>query len=372
LVHAAAGHQNELSVAGFFTTDSSETFKIGNTTLASTSIGAGFGFLAHFDANGQPLWANQLSPGLSFGSFEELGSAFRLAERPDGGVYVWALTDDPLTVQHAGGTSYPAQPSFGNVTSSTYATYFYLLSFSPSGVLEHSFCGAWKSEYIATVDDIVLDASQGMLWVSGTSTEAIDFGDGGKNNVDAGAAFVLKVSVHTDGTFAADRTILYPGGGRIHLAASKDGSVYATGSVPGTGSNQALLLARLTSAGGEDWRVQVGGTTASSGGAAVAVDPAGYVTVAGTCNGSIDFDPAHQGGEHTTTGTDICVAKYDAAGKLFWSKVYGDNQSQGATSLAVDALGNIALLGDANGTIDFGKGVLTASGANIAFAGLAP
>ncbi|HTQ06168.1 MAG TPA: hypothetical protein VMI54_20040 [Polyangiaceae bacterium] len=371
LVHAASGHQNELSIAGFFTTDPSETFEIGSTVLESASIGAGYGFLAHFDANGQAIWADQISPQLAYGDFEELGSAFRLAERPDGGIYMWALTDDPLDVTHAGSTAYPAPKSFGDVSGSTYASYFTLLSFSPDGKLEHSLSGAWSQQYIATVDDIVLDASGSTLWVSGTSTAAIDFGDAGKNNVDVGA-FVLKVSVESDGTFAADRTINFDGGGPFHLAASKDGSVYATGSVPGTGSYKALLLARLESAGGVDWQVQVGGTNGSSSGAAVAVDPAGYVTVAGTCNGNVDFDPSHAGGEHSTSGDDICIAKYSAAGDLFWSKVYGDASSQGATSVGVDQLGNISLLGSVNGTIDFGKGTLTASGTEIAFAALAP
>ena len=75
----------------------------------------------------------------------------------------------------------------------------------------------------------------------------------------------------------------------------------------------------------------------------VAVDAQGNIVVVGQFVGSVDF-----GGGVLTTPTsnaDIFVAKYDAQGTHLWSKRFGANGTDGARSVAVDASGSIIVTG---------------------------
>ncbi|APR74804.1 Hypothetical protein A7982_00150 [Minicystis rosea] len=63
--------------------------------------------------------------------------------------------------------------------------------------------------------------------------------------------------------------------------------------------------------------------------------------------------------------SDVFVAKYDPAGTLLWAKLFGDENSQVATALSVNANGDIAVTGVFDGTIDFGGGQMTSMGSDI-------
>jgi hypothetical protein len=92
----------------------------------------------------------------------------------------------------------------------------------------------------------------------------------------------------------------------------------------------------------------------------VAVDSAGNIIVVGQFQGMVDFG----GGTFTTPNgnSDIFVAKYDAAGNHLWSKQYGANGIDGARSVAVDATGNVLVTGSFQSTVDFGGGPFASVG----------
>lgn len=95
-----------------------------------------------------------------------------------------------------------------------------------------------------------------------------------------------------------------------------------------------------------------------------ALDRQGDLVVAGTYWGTLTF-----GGlapirsqvrfqKYTPTLSDVFVAKLDPNGKPLWARSFGDKSAQGVRDVAVDARGNIVLVGGFDGSIDFGGGAL--------------
>lgn len=107
------------------------------------------------------------------------------------------------------------------------------------------------------------------------------------------------------------------------------------------------------------WAKRFGDAGAQSG-SAVALSPSGGVVVTGSLAGSADFG----GGVLTSAGaTDLFLASYDAGGALLWAKRFGDVGAQSGSDVAVDAQGNVIVVGDVAGSIDFGGGALASAGA---------
>lgn len=98
---------------------------------------------------------------------------------------------------------------------------------------------------------------------------------------------------------------------------------------------------------------------ATDGGAqAVGVDASGNVYVAGFFTGSLLVDnlpPLLSSGAN-----DVFVIKYDPVGNAIWSEKFGLASDQAATGLAVDASGNVVLVGYFNGSIALGANMYTA------------
>ncbi len=91
--------------------------------------------------------------------------------------------------------------------------------------------------------------------------------------------------------------------------------------------------------------------------AAIGVDPSdGSIAVGGM---------AHEAAP--SSGYDIALMKFDAAGNVLWRKQFGTSGMEGASAIAVDpATGNLAITGSlvpGGGAIDFGLGALQPPGA---------
>ena len=85
----------------------------------------------------------------------------------------------------------------------------------------------------------------------------------------------------------------------------------------------------------------------------------GSIVVAGEVAGSLDFG----GGPLTSAGQgDVFVAKLDAGGHHLWSARFGDADEQYAEHVAIDASGDIAVIGSFCGNVDFGGGPLACTG----------
>lgn len=96
----------------------------------------------------------------------------------------------------------------------------------------------------------------------------------------------------------------------------------------------------------------------------VAVDASGNVAMVGRFVGTKSV-----GGPALTSvgAADIFVAKYNSSGTHQWSKRFGDTYDDGPRGVAFDAQGNIVVGGYFHGTIDFGGGPVTAAGSTDGF-----
>jgi len=105
-------------------------------------------------------------------------------------------------------------------------------------------------------------------------------------------------------------------------------------------------------------------------GESVAIDASGNVIVVGQFSGIVDFG----GGPIAATvgGWDIFIAKYDAVGGYLWSKRFGDSDDQWLTSVAVDGAENILVTGYFHGGVDFGGGNLVSTDEDIFLAKFDP
>ena len=97
-------------------------------------------------------------------------------------------------------------------------------------------------------------------------------------------------------------------------------------------------------------------------------DQLGNVVIIGDFWGSIDFG----GSKLTSVGDrDVFVAKFDCNGNHVWSERYGDMSEQVGVDLGADSGGNIFLTSAFFGTLDFGGGPLVSHGRyNVALAKL--
>ena len=85
----------------------------------------------------------------------------------------------------------------------------------------------------------------------------------------------------------------------------------------------------------------------------LALDGNGNVYLAGSFEGSVDFDP-NPGPPFTSAGAyDMFISKYDAAGNYIYAKRIGSNGVDKGRSIIVDGNGNLYVSGTFENTVDF-------------------
>ena len=85
----------------------------------------------------------------------------------------------------------------------------------------------------------------------------------------------------------------------------------------------------------------------------LAVDAAGNVTMVGGFERQISFGDKD---DHASSGDkDVFVARFTTAGKLVWAHTYGGDREDVANGVAVDGSGNVVVVGSFTNTVDFGK-----------------
>ncbi|MBW2734767.1 MAG: hypothetical protein JRH20_20460 [Deltaproteobacteria bacterium] len=96
----------------------------------------------------------------------------------------------------------------------------------------------------------------------------------------------------------------------------------------------------------------------------IAVDASGNIFVIGTFRGTVDFG----GGPRVSAGArDIFLASYTSGGAHRWSKRFGGLTEDFGQALTVDRSGNVTITGYFEGTADFGSGPFTSAGRNDIF-----
>ena len=123
----------------------------------------------------------------------------------------------------------------------------------------------------------------------------------------------------------------------------------------------SMVTVLLSQAQDLKWIKQMGGTSGDIG-KAIAVDAYGNVFTTGSFQGTCDFDPS-SGVFNLTTSTgsaDAFISKLDGFGNFVWAKKFdGPDVNVSGSAIAADKLGNLYVLGNFRGTVDFDPGANT-------------
>ncbi|HVE66120.1 MAG TPA: hypothetical protein VNC59_06030 [Thermoanaerobaculia bacterium] len=204
---------------------------------------------------------------------------------------------------------------------------------------------------------------------------AVDYG-GGPQYVRAGTdIFVAKYS--SAGSWVWSKTVGGNGPDQGNaVATDAAGSTFVTGymgassvgvNLGGAVLNSAgqadVFLVKYSSTGAHLWSRRFG-SAGNDAGWAAAVDPAGNVLIAGTFEGNVDFG----GGVLSSAGLrDVFVAKYNSAGTFLWARNFGGAGDEMVFGLAVDSVGDVALAGKFQSSVNFGGGNLSSAGSDDGF-----
>jgi len=162
------------------------------------------------------------------------------------------------------------------------------------------------------------------------------------------------------------------------IATDANGTSYVAGAIQTNSLHPTAQFGNftLTGKGDYDWLLvkydafgnvvwaKNGGSTAGDIAYGVGLDSTGNVYVAGHFSGTMTVD----GVTVTSSGLfDVFLAKYSATGTLLWLKRAGGTGSDIPHGLVVDGSGNIAIVGEFQGTATFGTRSVRAAGLGDAF-----
>lgn len=124
-----------------------------------------------------------------------------------------------------------------------------------------------------------------------------------------------------------------------------------------------IFLAKYSPAGAFQWAFNLGLGNADNTIFDLKTDAAGNVYATGFYQGTaIDFDPSPATAPLSSNGAyEMFVAKYNTAGQYQFAISAGSSGNDVGRGIALDAAGNIYVLGDFNGTVDFDPGPGTAN-----------
>ncbi len=167
----------------------------------------------------------------------------------------------------------------------------------------------------------------------------------------------------------------YYRGASIKVDAS--GNVYTTGNFTGTAdfdpgpgtfnltaatAGGDIFISKLDASGNFVWAKSIG-SIGNDVGSSILVDASGNVYITGYFAGfaggtaAADFDPGSGTFNLTSAGdADIFILKLNASGNFVWAKSMGGTSYDYASSIAVDASGNVYTTGAFEGTADFDPG----------------
>ncbi len=165
-----------------------------------------------------------------------------------------------------------------------------------------------------------------------------------------------------------------------HVALAPNDSVYATGRFadsidvdPSTetfnlisAGGRDVFISKLAADGTLDWAIRLGGDGDERDGG-IAVDEAGNPHVTGSFEGVVDFDPGTDAVELEAPGlslNSLFITKYDSNGNLIWARNFaGMDDDSGfdddPAEIELDSSGNVYIVGDFLGTVDFDPGTGT-------------
>jgi hypothetical protein len=247
----------------------------------------------------------------------------------------------------------------------------------------------WTKTFGTTGSDaglaVAMDASSN-TFITGYFDTQISFGGNVQSDLDYSDVFVAKLDPLGKQVYLT----VFPSHSNEYadaIAVDASGSAVVTGSyekndtgdadfgsgpLPTSATSNVFVL-KLDPAGKHAWSKGFGDLVASQHGHGVALDAMGNIYLTGEAESDISF------GGVTLTGLnngndDVYVAKLGPDGSHIWSRRFGDSGDQDGRGIAVSkATGDVYVVGEYAGNIDFGGGLLgSASGDDGFLVKLAP
>ena len=251
----------------------------------------------------------------------------------------------------------------GPMTATGQSSDAFVVKFDPSGKF------LWNVRYgdgqVQVAYGIAADA-QGNVIVTGFNMGTMDVGlaqplvTAGKEDIfvlkldGAGKALWAKGYGDTD-TQSGTGVAVDPQGNIVITGSMKSTTDFGKGVLTSAGMDD-MYLAGLNPSGVTQWAARYGDATEQFG-ISAAFDTSGALFFTGDFDGTVDFG---LGPLVSAGGYDAALVKLDGTGKALFAKRFGDANNQVGDQVAVDGQGDVAFSGGFEGTIDLGKGALTA------------
>ncbi|MEM9454822.1 MAG: CARDB domain-containing protein [Myxococcota bacterium] len=146
------------------------------------------------------------------------------------------------------------------------------------------------------------------------------------------------------------------GAGNVYVAGDARGTLDLGGGALPLEGFRDLFVASYTTTGTHRWSQRHGAAGVGVGPNDMAVNASGDVVVVGRVNGSVDLGGGLRAGEG---GLDVFALALDSSGGHRWSRLMGGTGSDGADGVSIDASGGALITGDMGSSADFGSGLLT-------------
>ncbi len=311
---------------------------------------------------------------------------------------VWPFSKafSDLAVNESGGLTYLVSGSFFAATNTHFN--FGTINLGPSlgldpvsGGVSSTGSSVWgtsptttagSSNNDDTYDAVAVDGN-GDIYVFGSTVSAsIKL----KNTLPGPTSFVAKLTAtgtpvwdhvysQAGGRVSGGPAAITIAGNKVVVAMSFSGSLtYDTATTisadAGSGDVNVFVTALDPTSGATAWAGSFGSQGYDSVNA-IAGSPQGDVVITGTIGGTASGFPGAgmplvQLGD-AGTGTDLYVLKIDASGSSTYGLVFGDQNSSAQPNGIAYRNGTIAIAGQFNGNVDFGKGPLAGSSDGVVF-----
>jgi len=216
---------------------------------------------------------------------------------------------------------------------------------------------------------IAIDA-QGNVFLTGIFGYTADFDPGTANSnlTSAGSHDVFLAKYNNSGNYIWAKSIGGLGNDHVYsIALDKTGNIFITGTFEKTAdfdpsiatanlisaSNADVFIAKYDSIGNYIWAKSFGDLESNSR-QSITLDTLGNVYLSGNFGGNVDFEPSSSKANLSSAGgQDMFFAKYDSNGNYLWAKSIGGTGKDYINSMAIDAFGNLYLVGAFSDTADF-------------------